>query len=155
MGISSLASDPDHPAREQPLSATVELGARFQRKRLLEGPQGCLCPHASSSRGYQATANRRIRTIPTSSFSIGCGKWWRSRSRWLRVPCRHADGSDLGAAPHGGARYPMEVRLDTRTFATFHLDVGVGDVVATPSEWPSGQELLGAHCTAGLPGSRT
>ncbi|HKT36860.1 MAG TPA: hypothetical protein VJR48_00720, partial [Ktedonobacterales bacterium] len=34
--------------------------------------------------------------------------------------------ADLDAAPYGGARYPIEARLDNRTFATFHLDVGVG-----------------------------
>lgn len=50
--------------------------------------------------------------------------------------------ADLDAAPYGGARYPIEARLDNRTFATFHLDVGVGDVVATPPEWLTGQDLL-------------
>jgi hypothetical protein len=51
--------------------------------------------------------------------------------------------ADLDAAPYGGARYPIETRLDNRTFATFHLDVGVGDAVTTPSEWLTGQDLLG------------
>ena len=50
--------------------------------------------------------------------------------------------ADLDAAPYGGARYPIEAQLDNRTFATFHLDVGVGDVVATPPEWLTGQDLL-------------
>lgn len=54
-----------------------------------------------------------------------------------------ASMADLDAAPYGGARYPIEARLDNRTFATFHLDVGVGDVVATPPEWLTGQDLLG------------
>jgi AcrR family transcriptional regulator len=36
---------------------------------------------------------------------------------------------DLDAAPYGGARFPVEVKMDARTFARFHLDVGVGDVV--------------------------
>ncbi|MGH2515555.1 MAG: nucleotidyl transferase AbiEii/AbiGii toxin family protein, partial [Ktedonobacterales bacterium] len=58
---------------------------------------------------------------------------------------------DLDAAPYGGARYPVEVRLDNRTFATFHLDVGVGDSIATPPEWLTGQDLLGF---AGIPPAR-
>src|SRR5260370_24139591 len=36
---------------------------------------------------------------------------------------------DLTAAPYGGARYPVEARMDERTFTRFHLDAGVGDVV--------------------------
>ena len=56
--------------------------------------------------------------------------------------------ADLDAAPYGGARYPMEVRLDHRTFATFHLDVGVGDTVVAAPEQLTGQDLLGF---AGIP----
>src|SRR4029077_17530073 len=32
--------------------------------------------------------------------------------------------SDLDAAPYGGARFPVEARLDGRVFVGFHLDVG-------------------------------
>jgi len=39
---------------------------------------------------------------------------------------------DLDAAPYGGARFPVEARMDARIFARFHLDVGVGDVVLLP-----------------------
>jgi len=39
---------------------------------------------------------------------------------------------DLDAAPYGGARFPVEVKMDARIFARFHLDVGVGDVVMQP-----------------------
>ncbi len=39
---------------------------------------------------------------------------------------------DLAAAPYGGARYPIEARMDERTFARFHLDAGIGDVVMEP-----------------------
>ena len=31
---------------------------------------------------------------------------------------------DLTAAPYGGARYPVEARMDERIFARFHLDAG-------------------------------
>ena len=41
---------------------------------------------------------------------------------------------DLTAAPYGGARYSVEARMDGRTFARFHLDAGVGDVVIQPLE---------------------
>ena len=37
--------------------------------------------------------------------------------------------SDLDAAPYGGARFPVEARLDGRVFVGFHLDVGIGDAV--------------------------
>jgi hypothetical protein len=47
------------------------------------------------------------------------------------------------APPEGGARFPVEVRLDGRVFATFHLDVGVGDVLVDPPEWLRGEEFLG------------
>jgi hypothetical protein len=41
---------------------------------------------------------------------------------------------DLTAAPYGGARYPVEARMDERIFARFHLDAGIGDVVMQPLE---------------------
>ena len=41
---------------------------------------------------------------------------------------------DLAAAPYGGARYPVEARMDDRIFARFHLDAGIGDVVMQPVE---------------------
>jgi hypothetical protein len=41
---------------------------------------------------------------------------------------------DLDAAPYGGARYPVESRLDGRTFVRFHIDVGIGDVILEPLE---------------------
>ncbi len=41
---------------------------------------------------------------------------------------------DLAAAPYGGARYPVEARMDERIFARFHLDAGVGDVIMQPLE---------------------
>jgi hypothetical protein len=41
---------------------------------------------------------------------------------------------DLDAAPYGGARYPVEARLDGRTFVKFHVDVGIGDVILEPFE---------------------
>ena len=42
--------------------------------------------------------------------------------------------TDLDGAPYGGARYPVEAILGDRTFAKFHLDIGVGDIVMEPTE---------------------
>jgi hypothetical protein len=50
--------------------------------------------------------------------------------------------SDLDAAPYGGGRFPVEALLDFRTFARFHLDVGLGDAVVSPPDWLSGRDLL-------------
>ncbi len=41
---------------------------------------------------------------------------------------------DLDAAPNGGGRFPVEVKVDQRLFIGFHLDVGVGDVWIEPLE---------------------
>jgi hypothetical protein len=51
--------------------------------------------------------------------------------------------SDLDAAPYGGARFPVEARLDGRVFVGFHLDVGIGDAVMEPLEVIEGRNWLG------------
>ncbi|MBK5293850.1 MAG: nucleotidyl transferase AbiEii/AbiGii toxin family protein [Acidobacteriia bacterium] len=55
---------------------------------------------------------------------------------------------DLTAAPYGGARYPVEARMDARIFARFHLDIGIGDVVMQPLETATCEDWLGF---AGIP----
>lgn len=50
--------------------------------------------------------------------------------------------AELDAAPDGGARYPIEARLDARVFTTFHLDVGIGDAIVAPPEWLTGRDTL-------------
>ncbi len=50
---------------------------------------------------------------------------------------------DLDAAPYGGARYPVESRLDGRAFVKFHLDVGIGDVILEPVEMMVTRDWLG------------
>ena len=50
---------------------------------------------------------------------------------------------DLTAAPYGGARYSIEARMDGRTFARFHLDAGIGDVVLQPLETTECRDWLG------------
>jgi hypothetical protein len=49
----------------------------------------------------------------------------------------------LDAAPYGGARFPVEARLDGRVFVGFHLDVGIGDAVMEPLEVIEGRDWLG------------
>jgi len=51
--------------------------------------------------------------------------------------------ADLDAAPYGGARFPIEARLDGRVFVGFHLDVGIGDAVMEPLEVIEGRDWLG------------
>lgn len=50
--------------------------------------------------------------------------------------------SDLEAAPYGGARFPIEGRVDGRKFVGFHLDIGIGDVVMEPLEAIEGRNWL-------------
>jgi hypothetical protein len=50
---------------------------------------------------------------------------------------------DINAAPYGGARYPVDARLDGRTFVKFHLDIGVGDAVLEPLESIITRDWLG------------
>jgi hypothetical protein len=50
---------------------------------------------------------------------------------------------DLTAAPYGGARYPVDARMDERIFARFHLDAGIGDVVMQPLETVVCRDWLG------------
>ena len=57
---------------------------------------------------------------------------------------------DLDAAPYGGARFPVEARLDGRTFVRFHLDVGAGDVVLAPLDLTHAHDWLEF---AGIPGA--
>ena len=50
---------------------------------------------------------------------------------------------DLEGAPDGGARYPVEARMDGRTFARFHLDVGLGDETLEPLDTVQSKDWLG------------
>lgn len=49
---------------------------------------------------------------------------------------------DLDAAPYGGARFPVEARMDNRTFVEFHIDIGAGDVLMTPLDTTEGHDWL-------------
>jgi hypothetical protein len=56
--------------------------------------------------------------------------------------------TELNQAPEGGARFPVDARLDGRTFVKFHVDLGVGDEVLEPLESVEGEDWLGF---AGIP----
>jgi hypothetical protein len=56
--------------------------------------------------------------------------------------------AELNQAPGGGARFPVDARLDGRTFVKFHVDLGVGDEVLEPLETVEGEDWLGF---AGIP----
>jgi hypothetical protein len=56
--------------------------------------------------------------------------------------------AELNQAPEGGARFPVDARLDGRTFVKFHVDLGVGDEVLEPVESVKGEDWLGF---AGIP----
>lgn len=49
---------------------------------------------------------------------------------------------DLDGPPYGGFRYPVEAKMDGRTFARFHLDIGIGDVALEPLEAVKSKEWL-------------
>jgi hypothetical protein len=63
---------------------------------------------------------------------------------FIRLPKR-------AAMPGGGIRCSVEARLAGRTFARFHLDVGLGDAVLDPPEWVAGSNLLNF---AGIPAAQ-
>jgi hypothetical protein len=49
----------------------------------------------------------------------------------------------LGQAPDGGARFPVDARLDGRSFVKFHVDLGAGDEVLEPLDEIHGEDWLG------------
>jgi hypothetical protein len=65
---------------------------------------------------------------------------------WLSRPQLERTG-----APGGGLRCLVEARLAGRTFAKFHLDVGLGDAVLRPADWVEHTSLL---AFAGIPATR-
>lgn len=87
--------------------------------------------------------NQVIRAMLQSAADISLGDWFEFAVGPASI--------DLTAAPYRGARYPVEARMDERTFARFHLDAGVGDVVMRPLETIVCRDWLGF---AGIESSR-
>jgi hypothetical protein len=73
-----------------------------------------------------ADVNQTVREMLQSAVGQLLGDWFE----YTIGPAM----MDITAAPYGGARYPIEVHMDGRIFARFHLDVGIGDVVMQPLE---------------------
>ena len=55
---------------------------------------------------------------------------------------------ELNQAPEGGSRFPVDARLDGRSFVKFHVDLGVGDDVIEPVDRIVGDDWL---AFAGIP----
>lgn len=79
--------------------------------------------------------NRLVREMLQSAAGNPLGDWFEYS---IGLPVM-----DLTAAPYGGARYPVEARMDARIFTRFHLDIGIGDVVIKPLETVACQDWLG------------
>jgi hypothetical protein len=95
---------------------------------------------AASADGDQ---NQIVREMLQSAADISLGDWFE----FAIGPA----SMDMTAAPYGGARYPVEARMEERIFARFHLDAGVGDVVMRPLETIVCRDWLGF---AGIESSR-
>jgi len=87
---------------------------------------------ASSSGDDQ---NQIVRDMLQSAVAVALGDWFEFRFGPAVM--------DLNAAPYGGARYSVEARMDERTFARFHLDAGIGDVVSPPLDTIVCRDWLG------------
>lgn len=74
----------------------------------------------------EADANQIVRDMLQDAASFSLGDWFEYT---IGPPVL-----DLDAAPYGGARFPVEARMDDRIFARFHLDAGIGDAVIQPVE---------------------
>ncbi len=83
----------------------------------------------------EALTTATVREMLQEAASLDLGDWF--------VYTVGSPMMDLDAAPYGGARYPIECRMDGRTFAKFHLDVGIGDVLIQPLQKIQGQDWLG------------
>jgi len=84
--------------------------------------------------------NQIVREMLQNSADVPLGDWFEFA---FGAPIM-----DLTAAPYGGARYPVEARMDERIFARFHLDAGIGDVVSPPVDAIICRDWLGF---AGIP----
>jgi hypothetical protein len=79
--------------------------------------------------------NQVVREMLQNAADVPLGDWFEYAIG--------APAMDLDAAPYGGARFPVEARMDERIFARFHLDTGIGDVVIEPLETISCRDWLG------------
>lgn len=76
-----------------------------------------------------------VRDMLQEAAAMDLGDWFEYR---IGPPVM-----DLTAAPYGGARFPVEARMDRRIFSRFHLDAGIGDVLMDPLETRLCRDWLG------------
>jgi hypothetical protein len=109
----------------------LELGLRTARATLdIDlALQGGALPDASKRKVSQA-----LREMLQGAASISLGDWLEYS---VGLPVK-----DVEAAPCGGARFPVQARMDARIFARFHVDVGAGDAVMGPLEPVEGRDWL-------------
>jgi hypothetical protein len=74
----------------------------------------------------EAEANEVLRDMLQTAAGVPLGDWFEYT---IGPPMMDLDG-----APYGGARFPVEARMDGRIFSRFHLDAGIGDEVIQPVE---------------------
>ncbi len=74
----------------------------------------------------EADVNQIVRDMLQDAARLSLGDWFEYT---IGPPVL-----DLDAAPYGGARFPVDTRMDGRSFARFHLDAGIGDAVIQPVE---------------------
>jgi hypothetical protein len=74
----------------------------------------------------ESDSNQIVRDMLQDAASVSLGDWFEYT---VGPPAL-----DLDAAPYGGARFPIEARMDDRIFARCHLDAGIGDAVIQPVE---------------------
>ena len=131
--------------REEPASWVLKGGyaleLRFKTARSTVDIDLTLQRVAATSSGVDT--NQVVREMLQNVADVPLGDWFE----YLIGP----PVLDLTAAPYGGARYPVEARMDERIFARFHLDAGIGDVVMQPLETIICRDWLGF---AGIESSR-
>jgi len=131
--------------REEPapwvLKGGYALELRFKAARSTVDIDLTLQRVAATSSGVDT--NQVVREMLQNVADVPLGDWFE----YLIGP----PVMDLTAAPYGGARYPVEARMDERIFARFHLDAGIGDVVMQPLETIVCRDWLGF---AGIESSR-
>ena len=123
--------------REEPapwvLKGGYALELRFKAARSTVDIDLTLQRVASTSSGVDT--NQVVREMLQNVADVPLGDWFE----YLIGP----PVLDLTAAPYGGARYPVEARMDERIFARFHLDAGIGDVVMQPLDTIICRDWLG------------
>jgi hypothetical protein len=73
---------------------------------------------------YSSDVSQVVREMLQTEASLPLGDWFEFTIGSLMM--------NIAAAPDGGARCPVEVRMDGRIFAKFHLGAGIGDIVIHP-----------------------